>query len=354
MKRAFIIICALALPAVADEVKKSDTTETSGPTDIPRSRYLGADTTPTRAGALEGGSTSIAFSSDGTLLAQAAPTGAVSVARIADSDESSGLWHRVAEHLGAAAGVAFLPKNPLTLVSVGDDETIRTATLDASLAIVTSASRQLGLGPLTALAVLDASHVAVGSCRGQIAIVKLEDAITVEKTFERHEGSVAALVALDKNRLASAGWDGCVKISDLGGREIKSAKVSAVELTTLAATPDGKSLAAGSWKKGVVLLDASSLKTLATLEPHRGCASAVLLVGPARASLAQCRLVSASLSDETLAASDTLGAKAELGHIRRTRIKTVPSGGLAVSPDLALIACATNDGAISLYKLERK
>jgi len=354
VKRAFIIICALALPAVADEVKKAATSESSGPSDFSRARYLGADATPTRAGALEGGATSIAFSPDGALLAQAAPTGAVSVARIADSDESTGLWHRTGEHLGAASGVAFLPRKELTLVSVGDDETIRTATLDASLATVTSASRQLGLGPLTALAVLDASHVAVGSCRGQIAIVKLEDAITVEKTFERHEGAIAALVALDKNRIASAGWDGCVKISDLGGREIKSAKVSPVELTTLAVTPDGKSLAAGSWKKGVTLLDASSLKTLATLETHRGCASAVLLVGPAKASLAQCRLVSASLSDETLFASDVLGSKNELGRTRRTRIKTVPSGGLAVSPDLALIACATNDGAISLYKLEGK
>src|SRR5262249_9247881 len=146
------------------------------------------------------------------------------------------------------------------------------------------------------------------------------DSLVVERTFERHEGAVVALVALSATRVASAGWDGCVKLSDAAtGKELRSAKVSPVELTTIAAPPDGRALAVGSWRKGLQLLDTSSLKTLATLAPHKGATSAALLVGPAKASLEKCRLVTASLADEMLSASEALGARFELQGVRRTR-----------------------------------
>ncbi len=341
-----LLLLALAAPAFADDVHTAEPAP-SGPREIVPERTLDPDTRETKAGALEGGARALAFSPDGKLLAVGAANGAVSIARL---DASCG-WIRVGEHLGAVAGVSFLARpDGLALVSAGDDETLRVATIDAGLACVSSLSRPLGLGPLTALAVLDADRVVVGSARGSLAVVRVGSALAVERTIERHEGAVVAVVALGGNKVASAGWDGTVKVTDTAsGRELRSAKVSSVELTALAATSDGRALAVGSWKKGVQLLDSATLKLLATVEPHRGAASALLLAGPPKTGLEKSRLVSASLADELLCASEALGAKPELHGLKKTRVTAVPAGGLAVSPDGRLVACAANDGTIGLY-----
>ncbi len=353
-------LLALAAVALADDNKAKQRSEpqipSGAPSEVKRVRFIGADTTPTKAGQLEGGPRSVAFSADGKLIAVGAIDGGVGVTGVTESSDSVAGWTRVAEHLGAVSGVAFLPvANGIGVVSVGDDELLRVTLLDASLAPVSSASRALGLGPLTALAVLDATHVAVGSARGSLAIVKLGDQILVERTVERHEGSLVALAVIGTRAtggstavprvVASAGWDGLVKLTETSsGKELKSAKVSNVELTALSASADGRLLAVGSWKTGVALLDPGSLKVLATVDPHRGAANGILLAG-------KNTLVGASVADEMLSVSE-LGAKNELKGTKRTRITTVPTGALAASPDGALIACAANDGSIGIYQLE--
>jgi WD40 repeat protein len=325
------------------------------PSDLKKVRSIGSDTAPTEAGKLEGGPAALAFSADGKLLAVGAVTGAVSI--IESGEGGSSGWRRVGEHLGSVSGVAFIARPiGLNVVSTGDDEMLRVSVLGGDLSVVTSTSRALGLGPLTALAVLDANpqapRLAIGSGRGTIAIVRLGDTLTIERTIERHEGAIVAIVALGGNRFASAGWDGTVKLSDAStGKELRSAKVCPIELTTLAATADGKSLAVGSWKKGVLILDASSLKTLATLEPHQGGAVSVLLVGPAKTGIDKARLVSASIADETVAVSEVLGARAELRPARRARIRACPSG-IAASPDGTRLAVGVNDGSVTIYELE--
>lgn len=353
------LLLALAAAALADDkLKRAEPQIPSGaPTDLKRVRFIGADLTPTKAGQLEGGARTVAFSADGKLLAVGAVDGGVGVTTAVEASDAASGWHRVGEHLGAVSGVALIAgPNQLSVVSVGDDETIHVALLDANLAVVSSASRHLGLGPLTALAVLDAGRVVVGSARGSLAVIKLGDTVLLERSFERHDGEVVAVVVLPKGRVASAGWDGMVKVSETAtGKELKAAKVSSVELTALAASPDGQSLAAGSWRTGVTLLDASSLKTLGIVDPHRGAASGLLLVGKTGAPLAQCRLASASVSDEMLAvSSEALGSKSELKGVKRTRITAVPTGALALSPDGTLVACAANDGSIGIYEIEGK
>jgi WD40 repeat protein len=352
---ALLLLVALGTAVADDKLKRADSAPTGAPAEIKRVRFIGADTTPTRAGQLEGGPRTVAFSADGKLLAVGAVDGGVGITSVVEASDQVSGWHRVAEHLGSVSGVLFLAgANQLEVVSTGDDETIHVAALDASLAVVSSASRPLGLGPLTALAALDATHVAVGSARGSVAVIRLGDAITVERTFERHEGAIVAIVALGKGRIATAGWDGLVKLSDTAtGKELKTAKISTVELTSLAASPDGHALVVGSWKTGVQLLDSTSLKPLATVEPHRGAANGVLLVGAKGAALDKCRLVTSSVADEMLAAtSEPLGAKNELKGLKRTRLTAVPTGALAVSPDGTLVACAANDGSVGLYQLE--
>jgi WD40 repeat protein len=349
VRRLGALLLALALPAFADDVATTPPAP-SGPRQIVPERTLDPDTKETKAGALEGGARALAFSADGKLLAVGAANGAISVARL---DASSEGWTRVGEHLGSVAGVTFLARpDRLALASAGDDEALHVATIDAGLACVSSATRSLGIGPLTALVVLDADRVVVGSARGSLAVVRVGSSLAVERTIERHEGAVVALASLGGNKVASAGADGAVKVTDAAsGKELRSVKVSNVELTALAATSDGRGLAVGCWKKGVQILDAATLKVVATVEPHRGAASALLLVGPPKSGLEKSRLVSASLADETLCASEALGAKPELHGLKRTRVAAVPAGGLAVSPDGRLVACSANDGTIGLYTI---
>jgi WD40 repeat protein len=305
--------------------------ERAAPGDLGVERALPAP----RSGGIEGGARAIAFSPDGRLLAIGAACGEVSIADVSSTPAESP-WRPVLVHEGAVSALAFAARgDERVLASGGDDGFVRAALVSADGAVVSSSRVAIGAGPVTALA-LDGERAVAGTARGAIALARLAPP-SVERTVDRHDGPIAA-IALVKSRIATAGWDGLVKLSDATGREVRSAKVAPVELSAIALV-DGK-LAVASWRPGIAFLDATSLKPVASFEPHRGGSIAL-------ATLPGGRLVSASLADESVVVSE-LASKSEPRAIARSRVRSAPSA-IAVSPDGARIACALNDGSVVIF-----
>jgi WD40 repeat protein len=306
---------------------------------------------------MEGGPRALAFSSDGALLGVGNQDGAVSVVDLASETPR---WRRLARHEGAANAIAFLQRGERSLLaSVGDDGRVLVAAVDSG----TEAQRgdplivrPLAIGPLSALAVLDRGpetpRLVAGSVRGGLALLGVSDQVSLEQTFEfgpPRDAQIAGLVAVAKDRVALAGWDGTVRTIELpSGKELRASKVSSLELTAIAISSDRQVLAVGGWAKGVSLLDASSLRPIgAAAEPHPGPANALALAGSG-STLRGLALVTSSVGDETLAVSTPFGEK--LATARRTKIRNVPSA-VALSPDGKRIACASFDGSIGIYKM---
>jgi WD40 repeat protein len=288
-----------------------------------------------RSGGIEGGARAIAFSPDGKLLAIGAACGEVSIADVSGAPAESP-WRLALTHEGAVSALAFAARgDERVLASGGDDGFVRAAIISADGAVVSSSRVAIGAGSVTALA-LDGERAVAGTARGALALARLAPP-SVERTVDRHDGPIAA-IALAKNRIATAGWDGLVKLSDASGREVKSAKVAPVELSAIVLF-DGK-LVVASWRPGIAILDVTSLKPIASFEPHKGGAIAL-------APLAGGRVVSASLADESVVVSE-LSTKSEPRAIVRDRLRAAPSA-IAVAPDGSRIACAVNDGSVVIF-----
>ncbi len=311
---------------------------------LPIEKTIGADPTPA-AGNLEGGPRALAFSADGKHLAVGNHDGAVSL--LDPLSEEKPTWRRLAQHGGAVAGIAFVSRGEQTfVVSAGDDGSVLATSFDASTAVVSS--RALGLGSLTALAVLDAGpakpRLAIGTSKGALALVAIESEPVLQGTIEVPGApSIASIVALSKDKVAVAAWDGAVHVIDVAKKKVvKSQKISPVELTSIALSHDGKSLAIGGWKKGITLVDPSSLKTNATFEPHRGSTLAVTCAEKTA------RIATASTGDETITVCEPFEKTWVVTG--RAKVTGVPSA-IAFTPDALRLAVATFDGTVIIFKL---
>lgn len=373
MRIALVLACgttgllagARVAPAQAGDAKPGEKNSTApdktppAPSELKLLRTVDKDRNEA-LGSMEGGPHALAFSPDGSLLGVGNQDGAVSVVEIG-GDEASTKWRRLAAHEGAVNALAFLQRGERGLLaSVGDDGQITVAPVDSGTETDRKDplfSRALALGPLTAIAVLNAGpespRLVVGSGHGGLAVVAISDQVTVEQTIEAtpgHDAAIVGLVPLAANKVALAGFDGTVRVLEVpSGKELRAQKVAQVELTGIAASTDKQILAVGSWHKGVTLLDAGSLKTLATPEPHPGVTTALALAGTG-GGVKGLVLVTASIFDECAAVSEPW--KDTLAATRRTKIKGAPSA-IAVSQDSKRFAVANFDGGIEIYKLPK-
>lgn len=165
----------------------------------------------------------------------------------------------------------------------------------------------------------------------------------VASTFAGHTVPVSALaVSPDGQRLASADSSGVVKLWDLGtGAELQSAEALSLPIRDLAWLPDGRLLVAAD--DGVVRLeDGSSLAVLRTFEGAIGGVYA-LAVAPGGARFW------AGGADRVLREWDP--SSGQLTQERKDHRQAIHD--LALSPDGALLATASEDRAVRVIELAR-
>ena len=213
----------------------------------------------------EGRVRSVAFSSDGEILASGS------------EDHTIRLWdvetgqHRATlkGHEGVVTAVAFAPVGH-TLASVSADETIRLWDASIGQQKTTFTGHRNGV---TAVAFsLDGKTIASGREDGSI---RLWDVGTgqYKTTLKGHEEEIASVAfAPDGKTIAGGadGEDGTIRLWDVGTGQLKATlKASWYSVNSVAFAPDGKLLASGHGDE-IWLWDVNTGRHRATLEEHTG------------------------------------------------------------------------------------
>ena len=211
-----------------------------------------------RAGAI----TSVAFSPDGTKLAEANGEGFVQVWDL----ESNRILRRFDGHRGTVWSVAFSPDGE-TLASGSSDQSVR-------LWDVSSGRELRNLQGYSSLVLSvafspDGETLASASDDQSVRLWDVSSGRELE-TLQGHSSWVGSVAfSPDGETLASASYDQSVRLWDVSsGRELRTLQGHSAGVFSVAFSPDGETLASASYDQSVRLWDVSSSRELKTLQGH--------------------------------------------------------------------------------------
>jgi WD40 repeat protein/tetratricopeptide (TPR) repeat protein len=221
------------------------------------------------------------------------------------------------------------------------------ATIAHSLQSATAAIANLNIDPERSV-LLALQAVSLSRSVSKSVLPEAEDALhrsvqasRTELTLSGHTGRVACIAfSLDGMRLATASWDGTVKVWDaISGKELFSLSGHTAEVLSVAFSPDGKRLATASDDRTAKVWDAISGKELFSLSGHTGGVYGVAFSSDGK------RLATAS-DDKTAKVWNPYSGK-ELftlyGHAGGVY-------GVAFSPDGTRLATASDDKTAKVWE----
>jgi WD40 repeat protein len=177
------------------------------------------------------------------------------------------------------------------------------------------------------------------SVDGTVLIHSIPD-LRLVRRFEHRGGATSLALAPDKSWLATAGYDGAVRLWDVAsGRLRRELKGGESTVWTLDLSPDGRTLAAAGEDKTIRLWDVPSGRLLRTLRGHERNVWEVRFSPDGR------RLASAGF-DKTVRLWDS-ATGAALGTLRDQEEAVV---GLDWSPDGRLLASGGDDETIRIRR----
>ncbi|MBD2459366.1 NACHT domain-containing protein [Nostoc sp. FACHB-87] len=277
---------------------------------------------------------SVAYSSDGKLLAVGDDNGIVRLWEIASKKE---LWIRQ-EHTSRVNSVVFSP-DCQTLVSASNDKTIkiwnsRTGKCRTSLLGHTHRVRAVTFSP-------DGNILASA---GDDQCVKLWDMHTTEclRTLQEHNNSVSSLAfSLDGETLASGSDDQTVNLWNIHTSQcLKKLSGHTDSILSVTFSPDGQMLASGSVDQSVRLWNISDGKCVKILQGHTNWVRSVAF-SPNGQTLAS------GGNDKTIKLwniNTGESLKSFHGHVGWVR-------SITFSPDGQIIASASSDESVRLWDI---
>ena len=290
--------------------------------------------------------TDTALTPDGKVLASASTDGTLT------------LWNRSGPqpkpwkgHEDWINSVAFSPDGK-TLASASDDGTVKLWDTQGQI-IKTLNSHHL---EVTSVAFSpDSKTLVSASLDGTVKFwdVKFRDTqaqegLTVREaqTFDGHSTAVNSMAfSRDGKILASASFDGTVKLWDIQGQELQIWQGHSVAVNSMAFSPDGKILASASWDDTVKLWDTQGqeLRELVTLAGHTDVVWNIAF----------------SHDGKTLASASKDGT-VKLWNIREQELLRTLKGhaeavnGVVFSPTDNILASASADGTVKLWNRSGK
>ncbi len=228
----------------------------------------------------------LAASSDGLRVCAGCKDGVVREFDLADG-KVLGKWKG---HRGWVRGVTYLAGGQDRIASGADDGSIRIWTRDAAKPVAVLEGHQGGVLSVAALA--DGKRLLSAGRDGTVRVWDVTSG-TCANVMEGHLGWVESVIGLGDGRAASAGRDGVVRIWDLKTGSLQNKLDAGTWLTSLAGSPDGRTLYAADERGDIQAWDVAAAKRVRKLSGHEGVVTDLALSSDGS------RLVSAS-ADTTL------------------------------------------------------
>jgi WD40 repeat protein len=280
---------------------------------------------------------SVAFSPDGKILATASYD---KIIRLWHSDNGSRILEMTG-HQAAINHITFL-KDGKTLASISEDGTlglwqVEDGQMLRKVEVATGLVRSVTFSA-------NSEFVAAGTRNGTVQLWDLADASEMDSRLVMHGGQVNALFAIPGNvNIASGSDDNAVKIWTPAGQEILNVAGITNHIESVAVSPDGLLLAAGSYDGSVYIWKISDGMRLKTLKESQSPIWSVSF-SPNNAILA-----AASLDGWVHTWNTDDWSRTELAF---TPGKENPVFSLAFSPDNKYIAFSYgNSGIIQLHRI---